>query len=308
MTDASEFNENHGPDYRRTQDAYDDLYGRDWGAPVRLDEYTSFYRAHQRKVLTRTRTKARRVAHHVGAGIDVEGAVQEAFIAFWRHLSQCEARGVPSKVHTPGAWVAKVAWFHVIRQVDRGAVQQQKLVDVLSNAMQFHRTPLGDPVFTAVLAAEAVEQILALPGNQKLVAYLRFVEEWSNDEIADVLGVSSSTVRVHAFRARGNFAGRDQHIGDRVSGDMVGRDMVVWSRASRAIPLWVLRWGLLGAAGATAAVVTLVLYAHVWMAVVVAGAVALLGRAGWALTHHIVSRRRLRRFEIARARKRKDIL
>lgn len=293
MTNAREFDEDH----RYARDANHDPYWPDWGSPVRPHEYTSFYHQHHQHVLLRTYAKARRVALYVGAGVDVEGAVQEAFVAFWRHLDLCDARGVPSTIHIPGAWVAKVAWFHVLRQVDRSAVQQQKLVETLSETMQVHHTPLGDPVVTAVLAAEAVEQILALPGNQKLVAYLRFVEQWSNDEIADLLGISSHTVRVHAHRARNELRGVPTHLVQAKStfGDIRVRRIRV-------------RWKRLGAACVTAALMTLVPYTAAWTVALVVGAVMLVGIVGWDLTRHIVPRRRSRRRGITRARNRKDHL
>lgn len=191
-----------GYGHQRAKDEFTARRGREQGEPVVLAEYELFFRIHQSWVLGWTHRKARRIDRYFGSVVDVEGAVQEAFLALWRHLFHCDARNTASRLREPGVWVARVAWLQVLRQVDRGGVQQQTLITELSQRGQAEHLRLSDSVVTSVLAAEAMEQILALPGNQGLVGYLRFVLEWSNDEIAEVLGMSNSTVRQHVHRTR----------------------------------------------------------------------------------------------------------
>jgi RNA polymerase sigma-70 factor (ECF subfamily) len=41
----------------------------------------------------------------------------------------------------------------------------------------------------------------ALSSRQQEVFVLRYVEEWSGEEVADLLGISEGTVKRHLFRA-----------------------------------------------------------------------------------------------------------
>jgi RNA polymerase sigma-70 factor (ECF subfamily) len=60
-----------------------------------------------------------------------------------------------------------------------------------------------------------------MPEIRQRVAFLRWSEEWSSREIADLLGINQSTVRVHLMRARDELA---EEIGSQVSLTDSGED------------------------------------------------------------------------------------
>ncbi len=59
-------------------------------------------------------------------------------------------------------------------------------------------------------------EVAALPGNQRAAVALRYVDDLSPAEIADVLGCAEATVRVHLHRAHKTLASR---LGDTYDGD-----------------------------------------------------------------------------------------
>ena len=61
------------------------------------------------------------------------------------------------------------------------------------------------------------DEVATLPDNQRAAVALRYVEDLSPTEIADVLGCADATVRVHLHRAHKTLAAR---LGDTyVSGE-----------------------------------------------------------------------------------------
>jgi len=118
-----------------------------------------------------------------------EDLAHEAFVVTFRRWDQVRT------YDRPGAFVRRVALNLAssrmrrlcaeARALARYAAQQPRLVDEL------------DPADARFWAA-----VRRLPRRQREVVVLRYVDERSDAEIADILGCSESTVRVHAHRAR----------------------------------------------------------------------------------------------------------
>lgn len=81
---------------------------------------------------------------------------------------------------------------------------------------------------SAIVLRRCWERIAKMPEARQRVAFLRWGEEWTSAEIADLLGISQSTVRVHLKLARDELA---EEIGPEVpfadSGDDAGEG-VAW--------------------------------------------------------------------------------
>lgn len=109
-----------------------------------------------------------------------DDAVAEAF-------AQCLRRG--DGVRDPRAWVWRAAF-----RLASGELKDRRRTGPLEDAdLATHGT-------------EGVGELLSilggLPGNQRAAAILRWYAGYETDEIAELLGVSRATVRVHLSRAR----------------------------------------------------------------------------------------------------------
>ena len=113
---------------------------------------------------------------------------QDAFMQLYVHWSKV------SRYERPEAWVRRVAIRMAVRQRSR-----DRLRAVLE------RTTLEDP--TPAIDGIDLEQAMAnLPVMQRAVVVLYYFEDRPTNEIAEILGMSQSTVRVHLSRARRRLA------------------------------------------------------------------------------------------------------
>ncbi|MFJ3221703.1 hypothetical protein ACIPLC_38085 [Kitasatospora sp. NPDC086801] len=122
-----------------------------------------------------------------------------------------------------------------------------------------------------------VELIQLMPQQRRQeVAYLRYIEEWGFNEIAEQLGCCPATARVHALNARVHFVAT-ANSSSRVH--QAGRDMAVgWNSISTAGAGrgWLAALLVLGCVLAVGFLV-----GWSWV-LAVAGSVAAVALAGWA--------------------------
>ncbi|WP_293866703.1 RNA polymerase sigma factor [Steroidobacter sp.] len=141
---------------------------------------------------------------------DVEDLAQEVYLRLLRFTD-------PKQVKSPAAYLFQVA-LHVLYEFRLH--QNRGVVTFDSTTATAAAEHLPDP---GTRPEEAHEQQLLrercsvliehLPPMQRLVLLLTTREELSNDQIAEKLGISASTVRVHLFRAIANL--RDEVSKDR---------------------------------------------------------------------------------------------
>ena len=125
------------------------------------------------------------ILHDVDRAEDV---TQDAFVQLLKHWKKV------SRYDRPGAWVRRVA----IR-LAMGVLQRERLRSVLERKVE--PTPEPGPADPDVLRA-----IGALPGMQRASVVLFYFEDRPLAEIADILGCSPSTARVHLHHARRRLA------------------------------------------------------------------------------------------------------
>lgn len=117
-----------------------------------------------------------------------EEITQDAF------LRLCERwRGVV-RIDHPEAWVRQVAIRAAIRSAQRSRLLS--LVSQVDDAVAWDRLPDLD----------LAHSVAALTPRQRAVVALYYLEDRPVDEVAHVLGVSTSTVKQHLFRARARLA------------------------------------------------------------------------------------------------------
>jgi RNA polymerase sigma-70 factor (sigma-E family) len=123
-----------------------------------------------------------------GNSHDADDLVQEALIRLRGAWPRVHRRDDPT-----GYARTTIARLHISawRRRRRESVVAQ-MPDVASD----------DPGFAAAVRRSALAQALtALPRRQRAVIVLRFYEERTEQEIAEILGISTSTVRSQAARA-----------------------------------------------------------------------------------------------------------
>jgi RNA polymerase sigma factor (sigma-70 family) len=130
------------------------------------------------------------VAPIVGSLDDAESITQEAFVKAytrWRRVSGYDR---------PGAWIRRVA----IRDAVRFAHRHRRVLAALPRIEEATDHAAADLDLGAALAQ--------LPARQRAAVVLHYLADWPTAEVADALGCSESTVRVHLHRARAALADR----------------------------------------------------------------------------------------------------
>ena len=101
-----------------------------------------------------------------------------------------QALGRGSEIRDPGAWVWRVAF-----RVAAGELKRRRGTD--------HRVPdFADPVDQPQPAQELLALLSRLPDQQRAAIVLHYYADRPVDDIAEALGVSAATARVHLHRGR----------------------------------------------------------------------------------------------------------
>lgn len=123
-----------------------------------------------------------------------EDAVQEAFQA--AALSWDLVRELPPSKKR--AWLCRVAIFKVI-----DGYRAAKLMELTEDQSDEIGGPSAEHIALPRVASQHCLKVIGeMPVAQRTVAYLKFCEEWSTNDIGQFLGISASTVRVHVHSAR----------------------------------------------------------------------------------------------------------
>jgi RNA polymerase sigma-70 factor, ECF subfamily len=188
------------------RDADDAMRARALEAPAeaaaeREDRFTSLY-------VSLAPTVARWAARLGGPGTEVEDVVQEVFMI--AHGARAQFRG-DSK---PSTWL-----FGITRNVVRARRRRERLRRLLP----FGAPPERTDVPTGPTPAEELERreagrvlytaLEALPDKQRTAFVLYELEGLAGAEIAELLGINHSTLRVLLFRARARIEDRLRAMG-----------------------------------------------------------------------------------------------
>ncbi len=137
---------------------------------------------------------------------DAEDAVQEAFLRVLRH------RETLGEIRDHRVWLVRIVW-NIVLDRKRRAKTRPETDDIADLARVLPANGL-----TAEQRAAAVQHhshvlgcVEKLPEREREVMLLSAFEELSSVEIAEVLGVTESSVRSRLFRARNLLAELLQH-------------------------------------------------------------------------------------------------
>ncbi len=147
-------------------------------------EFTAFFRAEFSRVV-------RTVSLLVGDRALAEEIAQEAFVSLYDHWRKV------SRYERPEAWVRRVA----IRMAGR-AGRRERLRRALERRVPTAETAPSAPEHDG----DVYRAVRLLPLKQRTAVVLFYFEDRPVAEVADLLGCSPATARVHLHRARGRLA------------------------------------------------------------------------------------------------------
>jgi RNA polymerase sigma factor (sigma-70 family) len=123
---------------------------------------------------------------------EADDLTSETFLRAWNAIGRYEDRGLPVE-----AWLIKIAHNVTISHLRR---PRPIAVDDLVLPANPRHSP--ENVAEGLLEVDAVRRaILALPGVQRQVILLRFIENFSYEEVSEIVGKSTGAVRVIQHRA-----------------------------------------------------------------------------------------------------------
>lgn len=140
----------------------------------------------------------------LGNGPEAEDAAQETFVRVYKHLANYDAEQKLS------SWVLAIASHYCIDRLRRRRITWLSLEDVLPVRAENHDTVR--PEETAMeneSSAEVRDLLQELPPDYRLVITLRYWQDLSYAEIAEIVDSTESAVKSRLHRARRMMA---QHI------------------------------------------------------------------------------------------------
>lgn len=123
-----------------------------------------------------------------GSRLHAEDIAQEAMTRLDRNWAKVQGYG------KPGAWVRRVT-------INLALSQRRKLAAEAKAVLRLGRKQPGLPPAPPE-DAPVWKAVAELPKQQRAVVALRFLEDQTIDEIANILDIAPSTARVHLHRAR----------------------------------------------------------------------------------------------------------
>jgi len=137
---------------------------------------------------------------------DAEDAVQEAFLRVLRH------RDTLGEVRDQRVWLIRIVW-NIVLDRKRRAKTRPETDDVaeLARVLPCGGLSAEQIASAAQHHAHVLSCVNKLPSKEREVQYLSAFEELNSVEIAEVLGITESSVRSRLFRARNLMASLLDH-------------------------------------------------------------------------------------------------
>jgi len=139
---------------------------------------------------------------------DADDALQEAFLSAFKAIGRFESKS------SLGTWLHRIAVNVALmklrarksRPLEAEGVEELLPEFVGKGVFHASPTPWGelpeDPVVQAELCVEVRAAIDTLPEPYRLALFLRDIEELSNEELAQALGVTVNAAKIRVHRAR----------------------------------------------------------------------------------------------------------
>jgi RNA polymerase sigma-70 factor (ECF subfamily) len=132
---------------------------------------------------------------------DVDEAAQDTFVQAWRNLDRYRGDAAPF------TWIYRIAVNEALQRTRRKHLDTRSLDAVPGLELEIEPgTPSPPPADLEAesheLLAFVADRIRALPSDYRAPVVLRDVEGWTNEEVADSLGISVAAAKSRIHRAR----------------------------------------------------------------------------------------------------------
>jgi len=132
-----------------------------------------------------------------------EDALQDALVVIWRK------RDTVARHPNPQALILRIAITAALDAARRRRRRLSREIPGLPEQGSGDAAPpIGNDLETAEVRTAVLAAIGRLPKRQAAAVLLRIVEDQSYEEIAQAMGCSESTARIHVMRGRATLAGR----------------------------------------------------------------------------------------------------
>lgn len=126
---------------------------------------------------------------------DAEDVAQETFIKVFRNIGRFEGR---SSLYT---WIYRITVNIALNRIKRDKFRRMvPLGDMIRGDSRPHSNPARAAIGSEI-TARIDEAVRLLPDKQRAVFTLKFYEELSHREIADIVGCSEGTSKANYFHA-----------------------------------------------------------------------------------------------------------
>lgn len=132
----------------------------------------------------------------VGNPTAADDCVQEAFTQAWRALGRFDGRSLF------GTWLYRIAANAALQALRRRRPEEVLVDELPAGTASNVPGPDIDRVDRERVRAVVRLRLLELPETLRVPVVLRDVEEWSNDEIAEALGVTLAAAKARIHRGR----------------------------------------------------------------------------------------------------------
>ncbi len=122
--------------------------------------------------------------------------VQETFLKAWRGLDTFRGE---SKIYT---WLYRIAVFEALNYTGKAKKRSENVVEITEENRYLVENVSGDPYFDGDAAEVLFQKAIAtLPPKQKQVFLLRYYEEKSYSDIAELTGTSEGALKASYHHA-----------------------------------------------------------------------------------------------------------
>ncbi len=141
-------------------------------------------------------------ARMIGNRVDAEDVAQEVFCKLYRNLDRYDPAQPLQN------WLMRIASNHTLNWLEKNRKPTESLDDAAADGkprllrLVAGGPPPDDRAAHREVGAHIVEALKKLPDTQRLVFILKFLDGYTAEEIADILGASRNTVKTWIFRAR----------------------------------------------------------------------------------------------------------
>jgi RNA polymerase sigma-70 factor (ECF subfamily) len=134
---------------------------------------------------------------------DIEEAAQDTFVQAWRNLDRFRGDAAPF------TWLYRIAVNEALQRVRRRRPETQPIEEELLDVLEYrHGAGASRPPSTELATEDRETQafllgrVRRLPFEFRAPLVLRDIEGWSNQEVADILGLSLAATKSRIHRAR----------------------------------------------------------------------------------------------------------